>query len=206
MSLLGSTKGLLSTVSGKVDQLATGAKILGCLPSILSGFGGIMAGIGGAILGSVTAAVTSIISGFAGAIYAIVNDFISSITGAVTELLNLILQLQGEILGIIDAIKGFFDELEAKAADVKKFVEDEENCRFAASELIKCIASKLISGFADDLAAKAGTSKLGSKITGFLDSAKDTLNAPANFINDVTDKASSQVNKANSQIAAINLF
>lgn len=206
MGLLGSTKGLLSTVSGKVDQLATGAKILGCLPSILSGFGGIMAGIGGAILGSVTAAVTGIISGFAGAIYAIVNDFISSITGAITNLLNLILQLQGEILGIISAIKDFFSELEDKAADVKKFIEDEENCRFAAASLIKCIASKLISGIASDLAAKAGGSGIGSKITGFLDGAKDKLNAPANFINDVTNKASSQVDKANSQISAINLF
>lgn len=206
MGLLGSAKGLLSTASDKVDQLATGAKILGCLPSILGGFGAIAAGVGGAILASVTSAVTSIITGFAGAIAAIVNNFIASITGAITDLLNLILQLQGEILGIISAVEDFIDELKAKAEDVKSFIESEENCQFAAAELIKCIASKMIGDLASDLASKAGTSSLGSKITGFMDDVTDAVSAPADFINNVSDKASSQVDKANAQLGAINLF
>jgi len=201
MSLLGSADSLISTVKDKVSQVSTAFKIIACLPSILTSIPATLGAIGASVAGS----VASLISGLSGVLMSVVDEVIGQITGAITGLLNQILNIQAQILGVIQQVVGLFDYLKKEVQDVKDWLENDENCKFAAAELVNCIAGNLLG----ELNSKISSSLDGAlnlNVDEYLGDFTEKLAQPGQQIDKWVGKTAGQIDKATAQIGAVNLF
>ena len=71
----------------------------------------------------------------------------------------------------IESIKELFNGLQQRAEDIKNFVSDEENCKFAAASLLNCVAGSLLKDFTNDVKKKLN-SKIFFKIENSINSFK----------------------------------
>lgn len=204
MSLISSAKNLISVSNNLADQVTTVAKGVFCIPSILSNLPSILGAVAGSLIGQITAQATAIAAGLANAALSIVENKLAEITGKITGVITQILALQAAILGTIGMIKGLFKGLQARAKDIQDFVSNEENCKFAAAELLNCVASSLLNDLTSDVVKKinAGT----QKVSDYVDNATNKLTKPNEVLTKFSKKAGDAVDKATSQIAAISLF
>jgi len=201
MSLLGSAEGLISTVKDKVSQVSTAFKIIACLPSILTAIPATLGAIGASVAGS----VAGLISGLSGVLMGVVDQVIGQITGAVTSLINQVLSIQAQILSVINQVKGLFDYLKKEVQDVKDWLENDENCKFAAAELVNCIAGNLLGDLSSKISSKLGGA-LDLNIDEYLGDFTEKLALPGQQIDKWVGKTTSQIDKATAQIGAANLF
>jgi len=201
MSLLGSAEGLISTVKDKVSQVSTAFKIIACLPSILTAIPATLGAIGASVAGS----VAGLISGLSGVLMGVVDQVIGQITGAITSLINQVLNLQAQILSVINQVKGLFDYLKKEVQDVKDWLENEENCKFAAAELVNCIAGKLLGDLTSQISNRLGGG-LDLNIDDYLENFTEKLALPGEQIDKWVGKTAGQIDKATAQIGAANLF
>lgn len=202
MALINSVGGLASAVSNKVGAITSVAKGVMCLPAILTGLPGILGNVAKDVLGSLknqaTGMLKDIVNGITGMITDIIQDAVNQITGAIVSTLGAILQLEATILATIGIAQALIEDIKKQAKDALDFAKNQENCRFAAAEMFKCIAGSLL----NDLSKKAtlnakfdisGINKLVSK-------ASSKLSQPGNVIEGYTSKISNSVDKATSQI------
>lgn len=202
MALINSVGGLFSAVNNKVGAITSVAKGVLCLPAILSGLPGILGNTAKSLLGSLknqaSGLMSGIVGGITGMITDIIQDAVNEITGAISNTLGAILQLQATILATIGLAQALIAGIKNQVKDAFDFAKNQENCRFAAAEMFKCIAGSIL----NDLSKKAvmnaklnisGIDKLVSKASG-------KLAQPGNVIERYTNKISNSVDKATSQI------
>lgn len=204
VSLLNSVGGLSRAVNNKVGALTSVAKGIMCLPSILTGLPGILGNVAKGVLSSLQnqalGVMTSIVNGLTGMITDIINNAVNQILGVVNQLL----QLEATILATIGIIEQTIKDIKKQVDDLINFRADQENCRFAAAEMLKCVAGSLIGDLSKKLAknVSTGTSSL-EKLVG---KASFKLSQPGNVIEKYTGKISNSVDKATSQINATKLI
>lgn len=202
MALINSVGGLYSAVNTKVGSLTSAAKGILCLPSIISGLPGIMGNVAKGVLSSLknqaSGLIGDIVGSIAGLITDIIQDAVSQVTGIISNNINKILQLEATILATVGLIEATLRNIQNQVRDAFNFAKNQENCRFAAAEMFKCIAGSII----EDLSTRV---KLNAKldISG-LDKlvirASNKLSQPGNIIEGYTNKISNSIDKATNQI------
>ena len=165
-----------------------------CIPSILTGLPGIAGNLAKGVLSSLLSQGINIASGLTNLISDTINNYIGQIAG----LLNTILQIEATILATIGLIKAAIDGIVAQVKDIFEFSKDQENCRFAAAALSKCIVSSLLGGLSNKLAMDAMRSPGG--IDTLISNSTEKLSGPNNVILWYTGKLSNSIDKATSQI------
>jgi len=202
MSLCGSAGGLLGAVKEKISQVTSAIKIIACLPSFLTSIPGVLGAIGGSAANS----IAGLMAGAGGALMGIVDSVIGTITNTVKSLVNKVLQIQADLLCVFGEAKDFVDDVEKEAKDLVEWLKNEENCKFAASELLKCIAGKLLDGLASDITSKLGGAlSFGDKVDGFLEDIEESLSFD-DQIDKWIGKATNQIDNATSKINAVSLW
>jgi len=199
MALIDSVGGLYSAVNNKVGALTSVAKGALCLPAILSGLPGILGNVAKGVLGSLKNQALGLMGGVAGGltglITSIIQDAVDQITGVISNTINKILQLEATILATIGLIEETLANIQNQVKDALNFAKNQENCRFAAAEMFKCLAGSIINDLSKKslVNAKFGVGDLVSKAT-------SKLAKPGNIIEGYTNKISNSVDKATSQI------
>lgn len=195
MALIDSVGGLYSAVNNKVGALTSVAKGVLCLPAILSGLPGILGNVAKGVLGSLKNQALGLMSGVVGGLTGLINDIIQDAVDKVAGTFNKILQLQATILATIGLIEETLFNIQNQVKDAIDFSKSQENCRFAAAEMFKCLAGSII----NDLSKK---SIIDAKldITSLVSKASKKLAQPGNIIEGYTKKISSSVDKATAQI------
>jgi hypothetical protein len=199
MALIDSVGGLYSAVNNKVGALTSVAKGALCLPAILSGLPGILGNVAKGVLGSLRnqalGLMGGVAGGLAGLITVIIQDAVDQVTGIIKNTINQILQLQATILATIGLIEDTLLNIQNQVKDALDFAKSQENCRFAAAEMFKCLAGSIINDLSKKslINAKFGTGDLVSN-------AISKLAKPGNVIEGYTNKISNSVDKATSQI------
>ena len=199
MALIDSVGGLYSAVNNKVGALTSVAKGVLCLPAILSGLPGILGNVAKGVLGSLKNQALGLMSGVAGGLTGLITDIIQDavdqVTGIINNTINQILQLQATILATIGLIEDTLLNIQNQVKDALDFAKSQENCRFAAAEMFKCLAGSVINDLSKKslINAKFGTGDLVGKAIG-------KLAKPGNIIEGYTNKISNSVDKATSQI------
>jgi len=208
MALINSVGGLFSAVSSKVGAITSVAKGIMCLPSILSGLPGLLGNTAKGVLGSLknqaTGMMAGIVNGISGMITDIIQDAVNQITGAIANVFNTILQLEATIFATIGLAQALLESIRSQVKEALDFAKSQENCRFAAAEMFKCIAGSMINDLSKKAAINAkfdisGIDKLVSK-------ASSKLSQPGNVIERYTSKISNSVDKATSQINSSKLI
>jgi uncharacterized protein YjbJ (UPF0337 family) len=200
MSLCGSVGGLLGAVKDKISQVFTAIKIVACLPAFLTSIPGVL----GAIAGSAANSIAGLMAGATDALMGIVNSVIGTIKNAVASVVNKVLQLQADLLCAFGEAKEFVDDVENEAKDLVKWLKNEENCKFAASELLKCVAGKLLENLSSQITSKL-EGALDFGIDDFLEDLEESLSFDEQ-IDKWTGKATSQIDNATSKINAVSLW
>ena len=204
MAIINSVGNLLGAVNAKADSVTSIAKGILCIPSILSQFPSILAGIGGSLVSSVTRQLGSIVNGLQTTILGTVTNALDQITNTISSALNTLLQIEATILAtynlVVETIKGFKQRIN----DITEFIETRENCKYAAASLMKCVISSVSQDVSKSLASsiQKGTITTSSA----LDSITAKLSSPQGVIARYVQKTETSINKAATQINATRLI
>lgn len=202
-SLIGSVNNLIGTVGSQAAKVGAIAKGVLCLPSLLKNAPALAGGLAQTVMGAVAQSLTQVVAGFTGIISEIVLNTLNTLTGAIRDTLNKLLNLQAQLLASINAVLNLIKGLTALANDIKNFVDNEENCKFAASELLKCVTSSIV----NDLSAQIRSGNASSlNVNNYISEFTQKLGKPNELIDKFVTKQSQAVDKANSQIEAIKIF
>lgn len=209
MSLLNSVNNLTSAVAEKALQLSTVSKFAACLPTILTSLpsivGGVIGNVAKSVVGGIAGGVSNLLSSPGGFLTGIINETVGRITNAVTGLLNTILNLQAQIASSIQRIKNLITFLEDEFNDTKKWLDNSENCKFAAAELVNCIAGNLLGQLSSIFNSKIGQG-FDLSIGGVIDNIVDKIEEPGEKLNGWVNNTASQIDRATSRINAASLF
>jgi phage-related protein len=202
MALIDSVGGLYSAVNTKAGALTSVAKGILCIPAILTGLPGILGNVAKGVLGSLQnqalGAMSAIVSGITGLITDTVTNAVNEITGAISNVLDKVLQLQATILATIGLAQSLINSFKSQITDALDFAKNQENCRFAAAEMLKCVTGSIIGDISKKVAVNAKLDISGiDKLVGDVSSK---ISKPGNIIEQYTGKLSSSVDKATSQI------
>lgn len=204
MALISKVRNLISSADSLADQATTAAKIVGCIPAVLGSLPSIAGGVAANILKTVAAEATLIAQGMVDAALGIVQNALDTAVGIVEGYIKRVLELQATILGTIESIKELFTGLKERAEEVKDFVSNQENCKFAAASLLNCVAGSLLKDFTNDVKKKIN-SKIGS-VDDYIKTQVNKLSEPGQLYDKYAAKAGAAVDKANSQLGALSLF
>jgi hypothetical protein len=198
MALIDSVGGLYSAVNTKAGALTSAAKGILCIPAILTGLPGIIGSVLGELKNQVVGAMGAITDGITELITSIVTDAVNQITGAVANVLDKVLQLQATILATIGLAQATIDNFKNQIQDALDFAKNQENCRFAAAEMLKCLTGSILNDISKKVATNAKLDISGiDKVVGGLTSK---ISKPGNIIEQYTEKMSRSVDKATNQI------
>jgi len=143
-------------------------------------------------------------SGVGGALMGIVDSVIGTITNAVTSLVNKVLQIQAELLCVFGEAKEFVDDVKSEAKDLTEWLKNEENCKFAAAELLKCVAGKMLEGLSSQITSKLeGVLDFG--VDDFLEDLEESLSFDEQ-IDKWIGKATGEIDNITSKINAVSLW
>lgn len=202
-SLIGSVNNLIGTVGSQAVKVGAIAKGILCLPSLLKNAPALLGGLASTVMASVAQSLTQIIAGFTGVISQIVLNTLNILTSSVRDTLNNILSIQAQIIAAISAVIGLIRGLAALANDIKKFSDNEENCKFAEAELMKCIASAIFNEMSTQLTSGNASN---FNVNNYIAEFTSKLGQPNEAIDKFVTKQSQSVDKANTQVAAIKIF
>lgn len=130
--------GNFTGIAGKLDTLAKAAKGLLCLPSILKSFALTNPKN---ILKSLTSIAGVLVNSIAGAVLGAIEDRINQLLGLVTLPLRLLQKYVQSLLNIVDNVKQILRNVKNKAADLKDFLKNTQNCSIQTANFMNCIAT-----------------------------------------------------------------
>lgn len=202
MALVNSVIGLSNAVTNKVGALTSVAKGIMCLPSILSGLPGIAGNVAKSVLSSLQNQALGIAAGIANSITDLINSAICQLVNP----LEALLKLQADILATIGVVLATILAVKKQVEDLLNFRANQENCRFAAAELSKCVVGSILSDLNKTLIKNAKAIH-GINACGVLTGAAAAkLAKPGNVIEKYTSKISNSVDKATNQIKTSKLI
>ena len=198
-NILGSISGVLNAANVKTDQIATIGKGILCLPTILSNFFDNGKGAIGGIKAGITAALQTAGAAFSTLISNAVQNKINVITGVGESTVNTV----QSIIGTLGATKGladsFITKLRNKSTDIMTFIDDKENCNFAAATLSRCIVNEALTSVTPRIAVDVskGLYNADSAVSNII----NTLEIPSKAVNSHIDKTAGQIERANKLIS-----
>jgi hypothetical protein len=204
MALINSVGGLYSAVNNKVGAITSVAKGIMCIPAILTGLPGIASNLAKGVLSSLQNQAAGIMASIAGGLTNLISDTINNFVGQIAGLVGKLLQLEATILATIGLVEATINNIIKQVKDIFEFSKNQENCRFAAAELSKCIVSSLLSGLSKKLAMDS--MKTPGGIDKLISNATKKLAQPGNVIEKYTSKLSNSIDKATSQINTAKLL
>ena len=191
--------GTLGSAAVKINGLTTIAKGVLCLPTMISGLvssipgiiNGVVSGIGNAANAAVGAAAGMI----GNAVNNAVNGIAGAITGAITGGFAKIDALLGAVAATIIAVKAFIDFVKDAVEDVKSFVENKENCNFAAATMAKCIILETVNNLTNKSLRDAAS---GAVSVSSLSNSVTSSGTVQGVVNRYADKQVAQLHRASS--------
>lgn len=204
MALINSIGGLYSAVNNKVGAITSVAKGIMCIPAILTGLPGIAGNLAKGVLSSLQNQAAGIMASIAGGLTNLISDTINNFVGQIAGLVGKLLQLEATILATIGLVEATINNIIKQVKDIFEFSKNQENCRFAAAELSKCIVGSLLSGLSKKLAMDS--MKTPGGIDKLISNATKKLAQPGNVIEKYTGKLSNSIDKATSQINTAKLL
>lgn len=201
MALFPKVVNLFSAANKVADKISMVAKGVLCIPSILSNLPSILGAVAANTIGVLRSQLSNLIEGLSSTIDKIIDETISNITGRVSAALNKILQLQATIIGTLNLIKDLISGLQTRASDVLKFIKNEENCKFAAAELMSCITAEIVNDMSKKVANKLNSGAL--KATEFSRNTVLKISKPGNLLENYVSKIGASVDKATAQLDLI---
>jgi len=204
MALINSIGRLYSAVNNKVGAITSVAKGIMCIPAILTGLPGIAGNLAKGILSSLQNQASGIMANIAGGLTNLISDTINNFVGQIAGLVGKLLQLEATILATIGLVEATINNIIKQVKDIFEFSKNQENCRFAAAELSKCIVGSLLNGLSKKLAMDS--MKTPGGIDKLISNATKKLAQPGNVIERYTSKLSNSIDKATSQINTAKLL
>lgn len=174
--------GLLATANDTFDRITGVAKGLMCIPSLFKDFVSTVATTN--LLGAAATAAVQLASAVAGMVLSAVQDAVNQVLGAVANLINQQLKLIQELFTTLNDIKQFITSIDDKAKEALDYIKNQENCKFAAGNLLSCVINSV---------ANLSPKNLGSQLPS-LNSVTDKVNSIAD---DITSKITRVGSKAN---------
>ncbi len=205
MSLLNSVNNLTSSVADKVKQVSTITKIAACLPSVLTSLPSALGAAAGSVIGAGANIIKNLTSGATGFIQGIIDETVARITNAVTGLINTVLNIEAQLVASFNQLKALYNYLESEVNDTAEWIKNSENCKFAAAELVNCIAGRLLSQLSSTFADRI-SGGFGLSLDSALDKITGKLEDPAKKLNGWVNNTARQIDKATSVVNATKLF
>lgn len=174
--------GFLATANDTFDKITGVAKGIMCIPSLFKDFVSTVSTTN--LLGVAATAAAQLASAVAGMVLSAVQDAVNQVLGAVANLINQQLKLIQELFNTLNDIKDFITSIDDKAKDALNFIKNDENCKFAAGNLLSCVINSV---------ANLSPKNLGGQLTS-LNKVTDKVNSIAD---DVTSKITAIGSKAN---------
>ena len=202
MAAIDALGGLLQAAKSKFSTGLGIIKAIACLPAIISGAVGIFADVFNAAKNAAMGAIAGAVGAITGMVESLVQNAVNQVLGAVMSVLDQINQLIGTIAAAIGMIDAFLNNLLQEANDALAFVQNAENCRFAAAALLKCIMAQVITDISSDLDI---STKIGAKldsISNVTDKLTSKITGAGGVIEGFLNKAEEQANRATATIEA----
>lgn len=173
---------MLAAANDTFDRITGVAKGLMCIPSLFKDFVSTVATTN--LLGAAATAAAQLASAVAGMVLSAVQDAVNQVLGAVANLINQQLKLIQELFATLNDIKQFITSIDDKAKEALDYIKNQENCKFAAGNLLSCVINSV---------ANLSPKNLGSQLPS-LNSVTDKVNSIAD---DITGKITQVGSKAN---------
>lgn len=174
--------GLLAAANDTFDRITGVAKGIMCIPSLFKSFASTVATTN--LLGAAAQAAAQLASAVAGMVLSAVQDAVNQVLGTVANLINQQLKLIQELFATLNDIKQFITSIDDKAKEALDYIKNQENCKFAAGNLLSCVINSV---------ANLSPKNLGSQLPS-LNSVTDKVNSIAD---DITSKITQVGSKAN---------
>lgn len=153
------TGGILTGINNKFDSITGIAKGILCLPQLFtSGQGGIMSALQRQAAG--------VVYGMSQLVTSIVTRTLNQLVGKLGKELAVLNAFLQDIRQSITLIKTFITSLDDKAKSTFDFLKDQENCKFVAAELGRCIIGQVTGAVTKKLAKDltGGTKDIGTEV------------------------------------------
>lgn len=199
--------GLLASASDTFDRITSVAKGIMCIPSLFASFVSTVATTN--LLGVAAQAAAQLAGAVAGMVVSAVQDAVNQVLGAAAALINQQLRLIQELFATLNDIKQFLTSIDDKAAEALEYIKNQENCKFAAGNLLSCVINSVANLSPKNLGSQllslnSVTSKVNSiadDITGKITAVGSNANVVTNFI----DSNLNALDKARKSIAIQNM-
>jgi len=201
MRLLNSVLNFKSVANNTIDKLSTIAGGALCLPSLLTTAmlnpASALKGIKGAVL----QAANQQIGQLKGLIQSQISDKINKVTGKLTGALKQVQNLIDDIGSLVNTFDDLKKTLSKRSLDIMSFTAKKQNCQALAANLSKCVASAVGGAFNRSLQKEFSKTNSLDNIT---DKIVNKISAGENIFGGYVDKYSKQLDKATTQMSAIN--
>ena len=201
MRLLNSVLNFKSIANSTIDKLSTIAGGALCLPSLLTTAMLNPSSALKGIKGNVIQAAKQQIGQLKGLVQQQLSGIISKVTGRITGALKQVQTLIGDIGSLVSTLDDFKKTIRKRSTDIIKFSSNKQNCQALAANLSKCVLSAV--GGAFNKSMQKEFSKTNS-LDNVADKIINKISTGENIFGGYVDKYSKQLDKATTQMSAIN--
>jgi len=184
---------------GQISAITSAVNGIMCIPSILNGLPGILGNVASSALSALSNATTGVLG-------AVIGSAGAAIENAICKLFNkpivALLKLFADLVAIIAVVKAIVKLVE----DLFDFHFNQENCRFAAAEIGKCLLANALSNISKRMLQDAQLRYGDGACAKLTKDAQAALNKPGNIIAKYMAKQSFDTNKAYSQVGATRII
>jgi len=186
-------------IGSQIGAITSAANGIMCIPSILNGLPGVLGNVASSALSALSNAATGVLG-------AVIGSAGAAIENAICKLLNkpfvALLKLFADLLAIIAVVKAIVKLVE----DLLSFHFNQENCRFAAAEIGKCLLANALSNISKRMLKDAKLKYGDGACAKLAKDAQAALNNPGNIINKYMTKQKLETTKAYSQVGATRII
>lgn len=208
MSITGSTVGLVNAVNETSDKLNTLANGILCIPSILSNLPSILGSVATSVTAGLAAYSLQLLQGISDSVVGIVANQLGEITGAVSALANKLLSVEQDILGAVSVISKTIKDAYDRIDDIKDSMFSADECKFAAAQLMSCVAGSLLSNVTNKIGNEVsrGLTSIDNAASNITSKAVSGILSPGNVVDQYVSKTSATIDKATAQVKTMSIL
>jgi len=204
MALINSVGRFITAANNKADLLTAGAKIALCLPSFLSNLPGVTKQLIGNVVATIGTTLEGIVESVSDIVLRTINGAVQQITGAIVGNIDAATSALAQLGAIIKDGKDFYKGIKRRVGDIDDFINQKQNCDFAAATLLNCITSQALASVTPKIAIDV--SKGLRPIRDVVNEVSNNISKPGGAINRTVNKAAREVDRATRIVETANLF
>lgn len=201
MRLLNSVLNFKSVANDTIDKLSTIAGGALCLPSLLTTALLSPASVLTGIKNNVLQTAKQQIGQLKGLVQQQISGIISKVTGRITGALKQVQNLINDIGSLVKTFDDLKKTLGKRSLDIINFTAKKQNCQALAANLSKCVTASVGNAFNRSLQAEFSKT---NSLDIIADKVIQKISVGENIFGGYVDKYSRQLDKATTQMSAIN--